>query len=215
MTREQLEAQIADYLDGLMNPEEMAAFERHLCLYPDLEEFVRDAAEGMESLRSLEEVEPPPDFYTRIDAHLSVLRQAAEREKSSTGFLKNLSSLFAPILHPRFVMGMAMTVLSVSMIGQLTGTRIDQVTAEDLRPSVIWSSVGYRAERVWDRVTKYYESMRVVYEMRTQVQEWKTQLEQDRQRAAARLDDPDTELNGRVPGGQQGQGDKQKDKDKN
>lgn len=211
MTRAEIEAQIADYLDGALSRDEMAAFERHLPLYPDLEEFVRDAGEGMQSLRTLDAPEPPPEFFARIDASLSEVRRSATREKRSTGLFASLAAFFAPALQPRFVMGMAMTILSVSMIGQLTGSRIDQVTADDLRPSAIWSAVGYRAERIWDRVTKYYESMRVVYEMRSQVQEWKTQIEQDRQRAASRLEDPETELNG-TSGSEENPGDKQKDK---
>ncbi len=214
MTREQLEAQIADYLDGALSPDEMATFERLLPLYPDLEEFVRDVAEGMDSLRTLDAPEPPPGFFEKIDVRMSEVRQTAAREKRSTGLFASLSAFFSPMLQPRFVMGMAMTILSVSMIGQLTGARIDQVTADDLKPSAIWSAAGYRAERAWDRVTKYYESMRVVYEMRTQVQEWTTQMEQDRQRAAARLDDPETELNGAAPGSKETPADKQKDKAK-
>jgi hypothetical protein len=130
-----------------------------------------------------------------------------------------LLEFFAPMLQPRFVMGMAMTVLSISMVGQLTGTRIDQVTAADLKPAAIWSSVEYRAQRVWDRATKYYESLRVVYEMRTRVQEWRTQLDQERERAASRLEDPETEV-GRSPQDADGtaapgtSGEREKTKDK-
>ena len=198
MNRAQLEALIADYLDGVLDERETAAFEKYLPLYPDLAELVRDAAEGMRLLEEADTPEPPPALFARIQVRLDDARREAERAKSSTGLFAWLAALFAPVLQPRFVMGMAMTVLSISMIGQLTGTRIDQVSAADLRPTAIWSSMEYRVHRVWDRAAKYYESLRVVYEMRTRVQEWRDQIEQERERTASRLEDPETEI---VPGG--------------
>jgi anti-sigma factor RsiW len=200
MTRAQLEAFIADYLDGVLSETDAAEFEKYLPLYPDLAELVHDAADAIRVLNQVETPEPPPALYAQIHLSLEAERKKAERKRSSTGLWDGLLGFFAPVLQPRFVMGMAMTVLSISMVGQLTGTRIDQVTAADLKPAAIWSSVEYRAQRVWDRATKYYESLRVVYEMRTRVQEWRTQLDQERERAASRLDDPETEV-GRSPQG--------------
>lgn len=196
MTRAELEARIADYLDGTLDTQEVAAFEQYLALYPDLAELVQDAGEAMAVLRQVEPPEPPPALYARLEAAMGEARRETRREVRNNGIFASLAVWFAPLLQPRFVMGMAMTILSVSMIGQLTGTRIDQVSANDLKPTAIWSAVGFRVERAWDRAAKYYESLRVVYEMRTRVQEWSDQLEQERQRAASRLDDPETEING-------------------
>jgi hypothetical protein len=194
MKRTEVEAQINDYLDGVLTDAQQAAFEEALPQYPDLQEFVRDATEGLQALQRMEALEPPPELYARIDQQLSLARHQQRQAKRHNGFFASLMSWLGPALQPRLVMGMAMTILSVSMIGQLTGARIDQVTADDLKPSAVWSAIGYRAERTWDRVTKYYESLRVVYEMRTRVQEWKTQIDQERERAAAQLRDPDAEV---------------------
>ncbi len=214
MTRAELEARIADYLDGTLDEAEVAAFEQYLALYPDLAELVQDAGEAMSILKHVEAPEPPPAFYARLEIAMDEARSTTRRETRNAGIFAGLAAFFAPILQPRFVMGMAMTILSVSMIGQLTGTRIDQVSASDLKPAAIWSSVGYRAERVWDRATKYYESLRVVYEMRTRVQEWSDQLELERQRAASRLSDPETELNGEEDAAQPPASDAEGQKDK-
>lgn len=194
MNRAQLEALIADYLDGVLAERDAAEFEKYLPLYPDLAELVQDAGEGMRLLGQVDAPEPPPALYARIQLSLDEARQEAERSKSSTGLFESLAVFLAPILQPRFVMGMAMTVLSISMIGQLTGTRIDRVSAADLKPTAIWSSMEYRVQRAWDRAAKYYESLRVVYEMRARVQEWRTQIQRERERAASRLEDPETEL---------------------
>ena len=170
MNRAQLEALIADYLDGVLGERDAAEFEKYLPLYPDLAELVADAAEGMRLLGQVDAPEPPPALYTRIQSSLDDARRDAERAKSSTGLFQALAAFFAPVLQPRFVMGMAMTVLSISMIGQLTGTRIDRVTAADLKPTALWSSVEDRVQRVGDRAAKYYEGLRVVCEMRARVQ---------------------------------------------
>lgn len=194
MNRAQLEALIADYLDGILDERDAAEFERALPFYPDLAELVQDAGEGMRLLAGVEAPEPPPALYARIQMDLDEARLKAERAKSSTGWIASLAAFLTPVLQPRFVMGMAMTVLSISMIGQLTGARMDRVSAADLKPAAIWNSVEYRVQRVWDRAAKYYESLRVVYEMRSRVQEWRAEIEQERERAASRLEDPETEL---------------------
>lgn len=199
MTRAQLEARIADYLDGILAEEEAAEFEKYLPLYPGLAELVRDAKEGMQLLGRLETPQPPPALYARIALSLDEARREAEREKRNTGWLLALATFFAPVLQPRLVMGMAMTVLSISMIGQLTGTRIQRISPDDLKPAVIWNSIEYRAQRAWDRAEKYYESLRVIYEMRSRVREWRAEIQQERERAASRLEDPETELTPKRP----------------
>jgi len=214
MTRTELEAKIADYLDGTLDDAEMAAFEQYLPLYPDLAELVYDAGEAMGVLRQVEAPEPPPAFYARLDATLTDARRSTRRETRNMGMFTSLAAFFAPMLQPRFVMGMAMTILSISMVGQLTGTRIDQVSARDLKPAAIWSAMGYRAERIWDRATKYYESLRMVYEVRSRVTEWKDQIEQERLRAVSRLGDPDTELAGTGVATQPEPDDSEKQKEK-
>jgi hypothetical protein len=194
MKRPEIEALIDDYLDGSLSESQEAAFLQALPQYPDLQEFVLDASEGLQALKQLDRIEPPPALVASIDHQIGALRRQQRQETRHSGFMASLFGWLGPVLQPRLVMGMAMTILSVSMIGQLTGARIDQVTADDLRPSAVWSAIGFRAERTWDRVTKYYESLRVVYEMRTRVQEWKTQLDQERERAAAQLRDPAAEI---------------------
>lgn len=193
MTRAQLEAQIADYLDGILPEADAAEFEKYLPLYPDLTEFVGDAREGMRLLDRLDAPQPPFALYARIALSIEEAQRQARREKRNTGWPLKLATFFATVLQPRLVMGMAMTVLSISMIGQLTGTRIHQITPADLKPATVWSSIEYRAQRIWDRAEKYYESLRVIYEMRLRVREWRAELERERGRAASQQEDPDAE----------------------
>jgi len=51
----------------------------------------------------------------------------------------------------------------------------------------LWASLDDRTHRIWDRAVKSYESMRLVYEVRSQINDWtEQQREQDEAAADAR-----------------------------
>ena len=78
-------------------------------------------------------------------------------------------------------MGMVMTILSISMLAQVFGLEVRPLKASDLEPTRIWAGVEDGAHRQWSRVVKYYENIRVVYEIQSRLKEWADQEEQDRQ----------------------------------
>jgi hypothetical protein len=49
-----------------------------------------------------------------------------------------------------------------------------------LNPLKIWSETDVKMQRVWDRAVKYYENLRLVYEIQNRLQEWSAQEEQAR-----------------------------------
>ena len=77
-------------------------------------------------------------------------------------------------------MGMAMTILSFSMLGRLAGIEVRQLKPQDLHPASVWAAVDNRVYRTWERAVKYYENLRLVYEVQTRLQEWTGQEEEDR-----------------------------------
>jgi hypothetical protein len=77
-------------------------------------------------------------------------------------------------------MGMAMTVLSFAMLGRFAGIQVRQLKPSDLNPANVWVALEDKAQRTWDRGVKYYESLRLVYELQTRVKEWTDTGEQDR-----------------------------------
>jgi hypothetical protein len=82
-----------------------------------------------------------------------------------------------PVLQPRLVMGMAMTVLSFAMLERCTGVKVQNIQAADLNPVRIWGGVEDRAVRLKDRVVKSYENLRVVYEIETRLKDLEQQQE--------------------------------------
>ena len=87
----------------------------------------------------------------------------------------------AAVLAPRMAMGMAMTVLSLSMLAQVFKVPVRQLKPSDLDPMKIWVSVDDQANRAWNRAVKYYDNIRLVFEIQSRLQEWSEQEEFDRQ----------------------------------
>lgn len=68
-------------------------------------------------------------------------------------------------------MGMAMTILSFAMLGRFAGIEARQLRAADLSPVKVWEASEDRAHRAWNRAVKYYQSLRVVYEVQSVLRE--------------------------------------------
>jgi hypothetical protein len=75
------------------------------------------------------------------------------------------------VLQPRFAMGMAMTILSLSMLARFAGINVRQLSVADLDPVKVWHSVDERVYRGYKRVAKFYEGLRFVYEIRSRLAE--------------------------------------------
>jgi len=44
--------------------------------------------------------------------------------------------------------------------------------AADLRPSAIWAGLEDRAYRTWGRAEKFYDNLKVVYQIQSTLREW-------------------------------------------
>ena len=117
------------------------------------------------------EVEPPPELVTRI---LFDPPWAKPRARPGAGFWERWRAFWQPILQPRFAMGMAMTILSFAMLARFVNP-VRQLRPKDLDPAAVWRSVDDRVYRAWQRTVKFYESMRLVYQIQSTVREWQQQ----------------------------------------
>jgi hypothetical protein len=86
---------------------------------------------------------------------------------------------------------MAMTVLSFAMLGRFAGIEVRQLRPADLHPVKVWVSIEDRAIQTWERTVKYYDSLRVVYEIQTRFREWSDQAETDRTKAGGQTTQTD------------------------
>jgi hypothetical protein len=163
------EALLCDYVDGTLAPDARAGVEAHLACCAACADYARDARQGFEFLRDTDPVEPPPALVNRI------LYQIPTKSSSRTGLKGWLGRLFEPVMQPRVVMGAMMTVFSLAVMTRCAGVPSRTLSTSDLDPVKIWGSIDDRLHRTWDRTVKTYESMRVVYEIRSRLNEWKQQ----------------------------------------
>jgi anti-sigma factor RsiW len=181
----ELEELICDYVDGTLSAARKAEVERHLEACPACAEVARDSAAAVAFMERAADVEPPPELITRILFDAPWTRKTPLKGR---GPFSRLSKLIAPVLQPRFAMGMAMTILSFSILSRFVP--MQQLKAADLRPSEVWASLDDRAHRAYARTVKYYENLKVVYQIQTLLRDWQQQAEDPK---ASKSSEPKTD----------------------
>jgi anti-sigma factor RsiW len=181
MTCADLDILLCDYVDGTLNQADRSRVESHLQTCAACAELARDAAAGFAFIERAEAVQPPRELMTRISFAIA----GELHHKTAPRWRRALGRWFEPILQPRFAMGMAMTILSFSMMGRFVDIPVRQLTPADLAPRNVWMAIEDRVHRVWDRGVKYYESMRLFVELQSRLSEI---TEEDERRKAAAED---------------------------
>lgn len=175
----ELEILLCDYVDGTLRGEQKSAVDQHLAVCPACAELAKDAASAVAFMERAAAVEPPAELVTRILFEIPAARRA-EHSVSGSVWKRFRAKWLEPVLQPRFAMGMAMTVLSFAMLGRFAGIEVRQLKPSDLDPVKVWVAVEDRAVRSWERVLKYYDSLKVVYEIQSRLKEWGDQADADR-----------------------------------
>jgi hypothetical protein len=188
MNCDAFEIQLADYLDGTLPAADQLTLERHAESCANCREFMAQAMEGLNALKLVETVTPPPELVTRI-AYLAPagrVRHASEK----LGFLHRMATRWLqPLLQPRLAMGMAMTFLSFTMMERCTGVHVRRIQAADLNPINIVQNVEDHALRLRDRAVKYYQNIRFVYDIEEKLrdlEDQRAQVEEDSHHPAAK-----------------------------
>lgn len=167
-----IEVLLADYVDGTLPESDRIGVETHLASCAACAEFARDVAGAVQFVESAALVEPPKELVNKILFQVGngVSRAPSRPSLLRRVFGKTLGGWLEPVVQPRFAMGMAMTMLSFAMLGRQVHVR--QLKPSDLDPVAIWNAAEDRVARTWDRGVKYYESLRVVFEVQSRLSEW-------------------------------------------
>ena len=196
MTCAELEILICDYVDGALEAGQRSEVERHLDACPACAELARDSAAAVQFMERAAEVEAPPELITRLlyDAPWT-------KSKAKRGARGWLGRWIEPVVQPRIVMGAAMTILSFQMLSRYVPMR--QLKASDLRPAAVWATVDDGAHRAWARTVKYYENLKVVYQIQTLLREWQQQADEQKPAPTAqpKVDDRKLPIKGSTAGG--------------
>jgi anti-sigma factor RsiW len=170
MTCSDIEILLAEYIDGTLAPDVRSTLENHLASCADCRELARDASGAVAFLERTAAVDAPPELVTRILFEISngPSHSAVRPSLPRRLFGRLFGGWLEPVLQPRLMMGMAMTVLFIfGMLG-----RARQLTPSDLDPVKVWTAAENRISRTWERGVKYYENMRLVFEIQSRLKEW-------------------------------------------
>jgi hypothetical protein len=179
MTCSEFEILLCDSIDGTLDAGRQQAFLAHQNSCAACAQLARDAAGAVEFMSRAEDVSVPPALLTRIAFDIPA------GKSTGSGIASLFTGWLRPMLQPRFAMGMAMTILSFSMLGRFAGIEVRQLKPSDLNPVNVWAAADDRLHRAWERGVKYYESLRVVYEVQSKLKEWNDQEEDERKAQVA------------------------------
>jgi hypothetical protein len=142
-----------------------------------------DAAAAVAFMDRAADVDAPPELITRIVFYAPWNKG---RPKPSP-WRKWLAGVLGPVLQPKFAMGMAMTILSLSMLLKFVAPA--PMSPKDWKPSRVWASVQDRATYAWGRTVKFYDNLKLVYQIQTTLHTLQQQDEE--QRPASGGENPD------------------------
>jgi hypothetical protein len=180
MSCSEFDALLSQAIDRTLAGDRLASFEAHGRVCQLCGPLLHEAEEGRSWLRSLAEVEPPPELVNNIllqtTGVVSGTRRATGKldTDSWTGRLREWAGVIAsPIVamarQPRFAMSFGMAFFTLSVTMSLAGVKLSDLRHMDLRPSAIrrtyYETTG--------RVVKYYENIRFVYEIESRVRQFK------------------------------------------
>ncbi len=168
----EFEILLCDYVDHTLSAEGRARVDAHASSCAACAALRADVMGVVEFVDRVPGVEIPKPLITKILFD----KPALEKQAGVLGWVR---SLFAPVLEPKFAMGMAMTILSFSMLSRITGMNF-QLKPSDLEPVKVYHALDDNLHRGWERAVKYYENLRVVYEIQTRLHEWNEQDEEER-----------------------------------
>jgi hypothetical protein len=162
----EFDALLADALDGLLTGGKMAEFDRHKNECATCGAMFAETAAGWNWLETLEEVEPPRNLVHNILVATSGVAETAHSVETTKQPLWDrvrtwVTPHVAPLFTPRFAMSCAMAFFSISMVMNVAGIRVKDLTPKGLTRTYYQNQA---------RVVKYYENIRLVYEIESRVQ---------------------------------------------
>ena len=200
----QWETLLADALDGLLRAEDEATFSSHMANCPSCTALFEEARRGQEWLEFLSsEPEVPGGLLDKILAQtgpgqtagfglveeddllpatpggipLGQGRPLAVPAWQRPGFM----GLVRRFAEPRLMMTAAMAFFSIALTLNLTGVKLSNIKLSDLKPSALRSLVQRRLTMASTPIIRYYDNLRLVYEVQSRVREMRRNAQDNTQ----------------------------------
>ena len=169
----EFEGLLAEALDATLHGATLAGFEAHQKSCPACAAMYEEAAAGMHWLKGLEDLDPPKHLVHNILAQTIgavavTSTKAAPAGESWLDRLKaRISPVFAPVVTPRFAMSFGMAFFSITMLANIAGLHVSDLKHVDMSAKGLQKTY-YSTEA---RVVRYYENIRLVYEIESRVRD--------------------------------------------
>jgi len=173
---------LTDALDGVLSGTKLDRFQAHARICGTCGPLLAEAEAGRNWLKSLTEVEPPASLVNNILASTTGvdtqrLRATVRAPQPGISWLERvqaslLEPVWATVRQPRFAMSFAMAFFALSVGLTVAGVKPADLRSIDLRPAAIRHT--YYATQA--RVVRYYENVRIVYEVESRVREFRRSI---------------------------------------
>jgi hypothetical protein len=178
----QWETLLADALDGLLRPEDEATFAAHMASCAACSAMFDEARRGREWLEFLApDPEVPAGLLEKILAQTGPGKTMEPRLAGNAGAILPMPPVWQKpgfmahirrFAEPRLMMTAAMAFFSIALTLNLTGVRLSSLKSADLRPAAVRSYMERRITTASTPIVRYYDHLRLVYEVQTRMREF-------------------------------------------
>ncbi|HEV2247510.1 MAG TPA: hypothetical protein VGW37_12720 [Terriglobia bacterium] len=186
------ETLLADALDGLLRPEDEAPFSSHMAVCPSCTALFDEARRGREWLEFLSpEPEVPEGLLDKILAqtgpgHTSEYKLATADNVVPMAIpawqRPGMMGRIRRFAEPRLLMTAAMAFFSIALTLNMTGVKLADLRLSNLRPTAVRSFMERRLTMASTPIIRYYDHLRLVYEVQSRMQEIKRRTESQQQK---------------------------------
>jgi hypothetical protein len=187
------ETLLADALDGLLRPEDEATFSSHMAVCPSCTSLFEEARRGREWLEFLSpEPEVPEGLLDKILAQTGP-GHTSEYKLATAG---NVVPIAIPawqrpgmmgrirrFAEPRLLMTAAMAFFSIALTLNMTGVKLTDFRISNLRPTAVRSFMERRLTMASTPIIRYYDHLRLVYEVQSRMRELRQNSQGKQQQA--------------------------------
>src|SRR5882724_8635033 len=159
-----IEARLSDYLEGLLQEPERAAFEAHANSCADCAPLVASVRGLVGEMHAMEEIEAPPRLvYSILDKTLGP-RETVTGWRMILGWVRSTTSI-------RFAYGALSVAATVVLFVTASGFNWRHPKLADLKPAAIYRNANNKAHLAYGSGVKFVNDLRVVNEIQSRLRE--------------------------------------------
>jgi Putative zinc-finger len=169
-TCDQIEAQLSDYLEGLLAAPERAEFEAHAHSCAECAPLLESMRGLMTELHALGEVEVPPQMVRAILDQTLGPRETVSGWEAFRKFLGGFAT-------PKFAYGVASVIATCVIVLTASGISLRKPKLADLHPVNVYRNTDRRLHIMKANAVKYVSDLRVVYEIQSRLRQDQNELQ--------------------------------------